>query len=90
MGYRFTPAEGQTSEGNIMKTQKEVHQIISDIIERSPPNIQADLEEALSPLECRVIVEPTYTPNSKVEIFYRLPTDAPATFRHIELEMGLR
>ena len=78
-----------------MKTKEEVHQIINDIIEPYifestwSPNIKAQIEEALSPLECRVFVEPTYTLDSKVEIFYRLPTDEPATFRRIEIGMEL-
>lgn len=77
------------------KTQKEVHQIINDIIEPYifehtwSPSLVVELQEALSPLECRVFVRPTYTLDSKVEIFYRLPTDEPATFRHIEIGMEL-
>lgn len=78
-----------------MKTQKDVHQIIYDIIEPYKfeqtwsPSIKEEIEQALSPLESRVVVDPTRTLDSKVEIFYRLPTDEPATFRRIEIGMEL-
>ncbi len=78
-----------------MKTKEEVRQIINDIIDPYrfetmwSPNIKAQIEEALSPLECRVFVEPTLTLDSRVEIFYRLPDDEPATFRRIEIGIEL-
>lgn len=96
MGKGITPNKGQNSKGDMMpKTKEEVHQIISEIIDPYrfeaawSPSIKEEIEQALSPLECRVFVKPTSPLNSKVEIFYKLPDDEPATFRHIEIGMEL-
>jgi len=80
--------------GKLM-TQEEVHQIIYDIIEPYTfeqtwsPSIKEEIEQALSPLESRVVVDPTHILDSKVHIYYRLPTDEPVTFRHAEIGMVL-
>lgn len=83
-----------------LQTKEGVHQIIEDIFHpyifqpfgsSLPSSLAEEMEQALSPLDCRVVVDSTIPllDSPKVQIFYRLPTDKPATFRHAQIGIEL-